>query len=99
MEITRIIVSSRNLAQLLAPKPEQHVQTTSPVRFSFGEIGGNKYAEINGTLAGPVQRAFESFELDKSRAVRLHAIASALTEQPITLVWDGARMTIADFTI
>jgi hypothetical protein len=96
MEIVRIIASSRNLARLLKGNPGEDAQ---PARFSYGLVGDSSYAELNRTLLGPAQRPFQAFELQKERANRLHAIAAALTEQPITLVWDGEWMTITHFTI
>lgn len=89
---SKMIVSSKVLRNALLVGIPMDPNEDHVVTFRCDDIS----VEVSGQPVTNVMRDWEDFDIDRDKAKKLHAILMAMSEQPITVMYDGNWFTIQE---
>jgi hypothetical protein len=94
---SKMIVSSKALREALQYVERTGVNDSDESVVSFRNDGAG--IEVSGIYITNVMRDWEDFDVDSDKAMKLRALLMAMSEQPITVMYDGNWFTIQEVLV
>jgi len=95
--ISKMIVSSKALREALQYVERQGLLDNYGSVVSFRNDGAG--IEVSGIYVTNVMRDWEDFDVDRDKAMNLRTLLMAMSEQPITVMYDGNWFTIQEVLV
>jgi len=94
---SKMIVSSKALKEALQYVERTGANDGDESVVSFRNDGSG--VEVSGIYVTNVMRDWEDFDVDRDKATKLRALLMAMSEQPITVMYDGNWFTIQEVLV
>lgn len=92
---SKMIVNSKTLEKALLAGIPEHTSDEDMIYFRSYDTG----VEVAGQYVTNLQRDWQDFYIDVDKAKKLHRVLLSMSEQPITVSYDGNWFTIQEVLV